>query len=209
MFLRVTQRRTRAILSFRPTWASLSRLPYRIATYDDAHAGASSAISASLLSPTEAPEGNGDGRRSIAICAMVSLRQRRQTKAFALVHRLLKFVLLGGMLSAQLYAQTFDFEDGLSGWSSSGSAFEGQPTSASSILTDRIEKVRLGGDYWRGLRYPLGQSGNVLIATAAKLGDYVTGSLISPSFDLNPSTPYFSFSSVVRKTLIVNDSSCK
>src|SRR5437016_8469135 len=90
-------------------------------------------------------------------------------------------VALSGILLAvnQLAAQTFDFESGLDGWINSGRAFDAQPTKADAVRTDRIAPVTVGGDYWRGLTYPLGQNGTSLIATAVVYGDGASGTLTS------------------------------
>ena len=81
----------------------------------------------------------------------------------------------------------WDFENGLKGWTKSGSAFDSQPADGSDFPTDRASKlVRIGGDYWRGLSYALGQHGCWLILTE----DQQMGSLTSSKFDIRAETPY-------------------
>jgi len=82
---------------------------------------------------------------------------------------------------------SWDFENGLGNWTRTDHAFDSQPVDASTVLTDHPpELVKLGGDYWRGLPYSLGQHGGCLILTE----DQPVGSLSSPEFKLRPDTPY-------------------
>jgi microsomal dipeptidase-like Zn-dependent dipeptidase len=83
----------------------------------------------------------------------------------------------------------FDFEDGLRDWTKSGGAFDSQPVDGATVQTDRLDVVGLGGDYWRGISYPLGHHGHYLILTE----DNSTGTLTSTDFVLSDATPYFSF----------------
>lgn len=85
--------------------------------------------------------------------------------------------------------QTFDFENTLTGWSKTGTAFDLQPVNAANVRTDQVEAGKLGGDYWRNLSYPLGQHGDHLILT----NNAGTGSLTSPQFVLSNSKHFFSF----------------
>ena len=82
---------------------------------------------------------------------------------------------------------TWDFEYGLQSWTKTGSAFDSQPVNCSGVHTDFPESlVKVGGDYWRGLPYPLGQHGHCLILTE----DRLVGSLASSEFTLRAETPY-------------------
>lgn len=83
----------------------------------------------------------------------------------------------------------FDFEDSLRGWTKSGAAFDSQPVDGSTVRTDWFNVVGLGGDYWRGISYPLGHHGHYLILT----DDNSTGTLTSTDFALSEATRYFSF----------------
>jgi len=94
--------------------------------------------------------------------------------------------------AADMSGQTFDFEGGLQEWTRTGLAFDAQPVHYDQVLSDRYATVGLGGDYWRKLRYPLGQHGEYLIASGNKAGDPPTGTLTSSSFALDPAHPYFS-----------------
>ncbi|MEN3327679.1 MAG: hypothetical protein V7638_2486 [Acidobacteriota bacterium] len=60
-----------------------------------------------------------------------------------------------------------------------------RPTNASA----RVEAVKLRGDYWRDLPYPLGQHGNDLISTS----NAGTGTLTSDEFLLDTNKHFFSF----------------
>ena len=92
-----------------------------------------------------------------------------------------------------LLSQSYDFEGALDGWTGEGDAFLTQPVRADRILTQDVLDVPLGGDYWRGLQYPLGQHGSYLIMTKALLGDVATGKDGIPSFVLGAAKPYVSF----------------
>lgn len=113
------------------------------------------------------------GRLSVLVCYLV---------AVALV-----------TVTPALLSQTYDFEDGLDGWTGEGNAYLTQPVRADRILTQDILGMSLGGDYWRGLQYPLGQHGSYLVMTKALLGDAATGSVVSPIFTLDAAKPYASF----------------
>src|SRR6266850_2495946 len=76
-------------------------------------------------------------------------------------------------------AQTFDFEHGLENWTPKGMAFDAQPVAGSHVLTDYLIPVKLKGDYWHNLTYPIGQHGDYLITTAVPRGDTSTGTLTS------------------------------
>ncbi len=57
------------------------------------------------------------------------------------------------------------------------------------MRTDRTNMVKVGGDYWRNLSYPIGNHGRYLILT----DDALKGELISDDFTLSRAIPYFSF----------------
>lgn len=91
--------------------------------------------------------------------------------------------------SGAITDQSLDFEASLAGWTRTGSAFDLQPVNASSITTDKVGLVKLGGDYWRDLSYPLGQHGNFLIFTS----NARTGTLTSSDFVLDNTRHFLSF----------------
>jgi hypothetical protein len=92
--------------------------------------------------------------------------------------------------SPSLGNEQWDFEHGLSDWRKTGTAFDRQPRIGTTIRTDNVHQlVKLKGDYWRDLPYPLGQRGNYLIFTE----DEPTGTLTSNNFLLTSSHRYFSF----------------
>jgi len=85
-------------------------------------------------------------------------------------------------------SHNLDFEDGLRGWEKSGAAFDSQPVTATSIRTNDIVAMPLGGDYWRNQPYPLGSHLDSLIRTT----DPLRGSLLSGEITLDRRIPYFS-----------------
>ncbi len=95
----------------------------------------------------------------------------------------------------------WDFEDGLKGWSQTGTAFETQPTEGDNVQVRRIAPLteqistRIGGDYWRTLEYPIGHHAGHWVGTAenhpdaatlpgTEQGDGPTGTLLSRPFVL-------------------------
>jgi hypothetical protein len=93
----------------------------------------------------------------------------------------------------------WNFEDGLQGWSGTGTAFEHQPTFGDNVIADRVkvemrlENEGIGGDYWKRIPYPIGHQGDYWIGTYENrpddqtplgtiAGDTPTGTLISPEF---------------------------
>jgi microsomal dipeptidase-like Zn-dependent dipeptidase len=102
---------------------------------------------------------------------------------------LLALLATVGTVSAQTREINFDFENTLSGWTATGAAFDSQPVNGAKIRTNQIQPVKLGGDYWRDLPYPLGQHGSYLISTS----NAGTGTLTSETFVINPGKLFFSF----------------
>lgn len=83
----------------------------------------------------------------------------------------------------------FDFEDGLNHWTPEGSAFNNQPVVGNPVLTDRVltqmsyDNEGIGGDYWKGMPFPIGFHANKWIGTYENgNGNEVTGSLTSTAF---------------------------
>ena len=81
------------------------------------------------------------------------------------------------------------FESGLLRWRATGTAFTNQPVQGNTILSERVlTKMQysndgLGGDYWKGLAYPIGIKGDQWIGTYENgNGDAATGTLTSSSF---------------------------
>ena len=93
-------------------------------------------------------------------------------------------------LPAAAEAQTvsFDFESGLRGWTATGTAFVDQPLRGADLLTDTLQPLPLGGDYWRGLTYPVGHEGTYLVSTSGP----GHGRLVSASRTLTSDDRYFS-----------------
>jgi microsomal dipeptidase-like Zn-dependent dipeptidase len=91
-----------------------------------------------------------------------------------------------------LFAQTFDFENTVSGWTQTGDAFRDQPY-CGAITSSIFAPAGVGGSYWKDLPFPLGQQGTCLITTIVKQSGASTGTLTSPEFSLDPNAPFFSF----------------
>ncbi len=93
-----------------------------------------------------------------------------------------------------------DFEGGIVGWTSTGVAFGSQPITGR--ISANLAPVTLGGDYWKDVRYPVGQHGSNWIGSYWKQtakgpvvqGDAPTGTLVSNTFALGSSSKYLSFS---------------
>ncbi len=86
--------------------------------------------------------------------------------------------------------QNLDFENGLRGWTASGTAFDAQPVAGAGIKSDGDRLAPgVGGDYWRGLPYPLGHQGDHLVSS----DDIGRGELVSSEFVIVESERYFSF----------------
>lgn len=81
-----------------------------------------------------------------------------------------------------------DFEDGLRGWTATGTAFEGQPVDPEAPGRTRVPASPLGGDYWNLARYPLGHQGRFVVAT----DDAALGTLVSDEFTLQPEDRHLS-----------------
>ncbi len=85
------------------------------------------------------------------------------------------------------------FENSFAGnWVASGNAFSNQPVEGNTVMSERmLTKMRyenggIGGDYWKGVSYPIGIKGNKWIGTYEKEnGDAPIGTLTSISFIAN------------------------
>ena len=102
----------------------------------------------------------------------------------------------------------WNFEQGLSGWSTEGTAFNNQPTFGYNIVTQRIlykmeyNQNGIGGDYWKDQGMNPGYNGSYWIGTyennpkgATQMfqtqGDQPVGVLISPEIIITTSYCYF------------------
>jgi hypothetical protein len=93
---------------------------------------------------------------------------------------------------------TWDFEsDPFRGWTQTGQAFAGQPfckhAQDAEMPSERFADGRLGGDYWKGLQYPLGQHGNCVVTSLLKVATAEPWSLTSPEFPLPPDALFLTF----------------
>jgi hypothetical protein len=84
-------------------------------------------------------------------------------------------VITSATMLGQPAAVIFDFEDGIADWQQEGRAFNGQPY-CGEISSTIFAPSKLGGNYWKGLPYPLGQHGNCLLTTIRK-SDRAEGTL--------------------------------
>lgn len=97
--------------------------------------------------------------------------------------------MAGLVFSTRSPAPNLNFEEGLRGWTATGSAFREQPILEASIaVTDVSSPVPLGGDYWRGLTYPIGASGAHLVRSS----DEGRGTLTSDEITPDPEQRFFS-----------------
>ncbi|CAN5416726.1 hypothetical protein BH10ACI3_BH10ACI3_10380 [soil metagenome] len=81
------------------------------------------------------------------------------------------------------------FELGLGKWTPAGTAFANQPVEGNTVSSERVllnmqyGNGGIGGDYWKGMAYPIGIKENNWIGTFEKgNGDGPTGTLTSDSF---------------------------
>ena len=101
-------------------------------------------------------------------------------------------VLASHGLRGQPAGITFDFENGIADWQREGPAFDGQPY-CGEISSTVFASSKLGGNYWKGLDYPLGLHGKCLLTSLGKSAGASEGTLTSHDFLLDASQPYLSF----------------
>jgi len=99
---------------------------------------------------------------------------------------------------ASAQAPPWDFETNpFQGWTQTGNAFAGQPVCKrdqdAQMRSDHFADHRLGGDYWQGLEYPLGQHGNCVVTSSVKAATFEPWSLTSPEFALPAAAAFLSF----------------
>jgi hypothetical protein len=80
----------------------------------------------------------------------------------------MRTVIVLAVLAVPALSQTFDFETGLAGWTSTGTAFDLEPVAAAELKTHTYLTVKLGGNYWSDVIYPLGQHGEYLITSGGE-----------------------------------------
>ena len=107
-------------------------------------------------------------------------------------------VAAAAVFCAGAQTPSWDFEDGFfTGWTQTGNALTGQPlckrAGDAEMQSDRFADSRLGGDYWQGLAYPLGQHGNCVVTSVRKMASAEPWSLTSPEFTLPSDAPFLSF----------------
>jgi hypothetical protein len=106
--------------------------------------------------------------------------------------------------------RNWDFEEGLVGWTATGTAFTNQPTLGANVTASRVrtemtlESGGIGGDYWKRVPYPIGHHLNAWIGTKENhpnatdpLGivgsDEETGTLTSGEFPLDEAHRFIAF----------------
>lgn len=82
-----------------------------------------------------------------------------------------------------------NFENGLKNWTVSGTAFSNQPVKGNSVMSERVlnkmtmDQGGIGGDYWKGMSYPIGFKGNYWMGTYENgNGDAPIGTITSLPF---------------------------
>lgn len=101
----------------------------------------------------------------------------------------------------------WNFENGLTGWSKEGTAFDNQPVFGDNVITTRILRQMelnnggVGGDYWKEQGYDIGRNGDYWVGTYENnvnpnsffqtQGDGPTGILTSSEFTITTSYCYF------------------
>ena len=90
----------------------------------------------------------------------------------------------------QVSLANLGFENSFTGnWVATGNAFSNQPVEGNTVMSERVltkmwlSNGGIGGDYWKGMPYPIGFKGNKWIGTYEKdNGDAATGTLTSKFF---------------------------
>jgi microsomal dipeptidase-like Zn-dependent dipeptidase len=86
-----------------------------------------------------------------------------------------------------------DFENAFFNWKPAGNAFSNKAINGNPVLSDRVltgmkyEAGGIGGDYWKGMVYPIGIKGNNWVSSFYENeppGTGATGTLTSPSFKI-------------------------
>ena len=106
--------------------------------------------------------------------------------------------------------RNWDFEEGLAGWTPTGTAFTNQPTLGDNVVAARVrsdmtlERGGIGGDYWMRVPYPIGHHLSAWIGTNENhpasntalgflAGDARIGTLTSGEFDLDEAHRFIAF----------------
>lgn len=93
-------------------------------------------------------------------------------------------------LQKALKDANLDFENAFLNWRPSGNAFTGKAITGNPVFSDRVltgmkyESGGIGGDYWKGMSYPIGYKGNNWVSSfhENEAGTGAAGTLTSPSF---------------------------
>ena len=100
-------------------------------------------------------------------------------------------VNIGAVVSVQqINLANLGFENSFTNnWVATGNAFSNQPVEGSTVMSERVltkmplNNGGIGGDYWKGMPYPIGIKGNKWIGTYENgNGDAASGTLTSKSF---------------------------
>lgn len=94
-----------------------------------------------------------------------------------------------GLQKAYLNSVNLGFEDPFLNWNTTGTAFNFQPVSGNTVMSERVlsrmnySAGGIGGDYWKGMPYHIGFKGNNWIGTYENgAGDGPTGTITSKPF---------------------------
>ncbi len=102
------------------------------------------------------------------------------------------------VITQAAFGTNLDFENSLFNWTATGTAFNNQPVEGNTVMSERVltqlwySNGGIGGDYWKGMPYPIGIQGNHWIGTYENgNGDAPTGTLTSDPFTVT--NRYLSF----------------
>ena len=93
------------------------------------------------------------------------------------------------LLAKAAFGTNLGFENQLFNWTATGTAFNNQPVEGNMVMSERVltrmqyDRGGIGGDYWKGIPYPVGFKGTYWIGTYENdNGDAPTGTLTSRAF---------------------------
>ncbi|HEY6063748.1 MAG TPA: hypothetical protein VIV35_09075, partial [Chitinophagaceae bacterium] len=93
------------------------------------------------------------------------------------------------ILAKAAFGTNFGFENQLFNWTATGTAFNNQPVEGNTVMSERVltqmryDNNGIGGDYWKGMAYPIGFRDRYWIGTYENgNGDAPTGTLTSLPF---------------------------
>ena len=69
------------------------------------------------------------------------------------------------LLAKEAFGTNLGFENQLFNWTATGTAFNNQPVEGNTVMSERVltqmgyTNGGIGGDYWKGMAYPIGYKG--------------------------------------------------